>query len=139
MLKPNTKKAFLLSYLILRHKNIQEFDIVVLQIDLPEHGLKAGDIGSIVHKYSEEKAVEVEFVTGEGHTLGVITLGYGKSPEAAAGPWAGGAPGQTESFPIGHHPYPPEAASQHPQPWPAGCNRLPCSGPRKYCWQSFSY
>lgn len=55
---------------------MKKFDIVVLQIDLPEHGLKAGDIGSIVHKYSEEKAVEVEFVTGEGHTLGVITLGY---------------------------------------------------------------
>ena len=55
---------------------MKEFDIVVLQIDLPEHGLKAWDIGSIVHKYSEEKAVEVEFVTGEGHTLGVITLGY---------------------------------------------------------------
>jgi len=55
---------------------MKEFDIVVLQIDLPEHGLKTGDIGSIVHKYNEEKAVEVEFVTGEGHTLGVITLDY---------------------------------------------------------------
>ena len=53
---------------------MKELDIVVLQSDLIEHGLKSGDIGTVVHKYSEGDAVEVEFVTGEGRTIGVITL-----------------------------------------------------------------
>ena len=53
---------------------MKEFDIVVLKSDLPDHGLKSGDIGTVVHKYSGSDAAEVEFVTGEGSTVGVITL-----------------------------------------------------------------
>ncbi|MBS3809998.1 MAG: DUF4926 domain-containing protein [Desulfobacterales bacterium] len=53
---------------------MKEFDIVVLQQDLPEKGLKAGDIGTVVHKYGKSGAVEAEFVTGQGSTIGVITL-----------------------------------------------------------------
>jgi hypothetical protein len=53
---------------------MKEFDIVVLKSDLPDHGLKSGDIGTVVHKYSEADAAEVEFVTGEGRTVVVITL-----------------------------------------------------------------
>ena len=46
---------------------------VVLAKDLPEHHLKAGDLGSVVECYNDE-AVEVEFVTGAGKTLAVLTL-----------------------------------------------------------------
>ncbi len=56
---------------------MKEFDIVVLKSDLPDHGLKSGDIGTVVYKYSEGDAAEVEFVTGEGRTVGVITLRVG--------------------------------------------------------------
>ena len=46
---------------------------VVLAKDLPEHHLKAGDIGAVVECY-ENEAVEVEFVTGAGKTLALLTL-----------------------------------------------------------------
>jgi Domain of unknown function (DUF4926) len=49
-------------------------DTVVVTTDLPNHGLKRGDIGAIVQIYSAD-AVEVEFVTASGHTQAVITLG----------------------------------------------------------------
>ncbi len=53
---------------------IAELDVVVLTRDLPEHGLRAGDVGAVVHAYSGGKAYEVEFVTGSGTTLAVETL-----------------------------------------------------------------
>ena len=46
---------------------------VVLANDLPEHHLKAGDVGVVVENY-ENEAVEVEFVTGSGRTLAMLTL-----------------------------------------------------------------
>lgn len=55
---------------------IEELDTVVLLRDAHEHGLQRGDIGAVVHRYSAEKnAYEVEFVTGEGETVAVLTLG----------------------------------------------------------------
>jgi hypothetical protein len=48
-------------------------DTVVLTKDLPEHGLRAGDLGAIVEVYREE-TVEVEFVTGAGRTQALLTL-----------------------------------------------------------------
>ena len=53
---------------------IQELDTVVLTRDIPEHDLQAGDIGAVVHVYCKHAAYEVEFVTGEGETLAVLTL-----------------------------------------------------------------
>jgi hypothetical protein len=53
---------------------IEEFDTVVLLQDLEEHGLEQGDIGAVVHRYHGGEAFEVEFVTGEGETVGVFTL-----------------------------------------------------------------
>lgn len=52
----------------------KELDTVVLRRAIPEHGLEAGDIGAVVYAYDAEKGVEVEFVTGEGRTVGVVTL-----------------------------------------------------------------
>lgn len=53
---------------------MEELSLVVLTHPVPEHGLLAGDIGTIVHCYSDGKAWEVEFVTAEGRTVAVLTL-----------------------------------------------------------------
>ena len=52
---------------------IKELDIVALAVDLPEHGLLAGDIGAEVLEHSG-KGYEVEFTTLSGETLAVLTL-----------------------------------------------------------------
>lgn len=52
---------------------ISLLDTVVLARDLPEHGLRQGDIGAIVEVY-EPDGVEVEFVTGSGRTQALVTL-----------------------------------------------------------------
>ena len=53
---------------------IKELDTIVLSRDIPEHGLKQGDIGAVVHIYREREAFEVEFITGQGDTVAVVTL-----------------------------------------------------------------
>ena len=53
---------------------INELDTVVLSHDVEEHGLQQGDIGAVVHVYQDAAAYEVEFVTGEGDTVAVLTL-----------------------------------------------------------------
>jgi len=53
---------------------LNEFETVVINRDIPEYGLIKGDIGAIVHIYNNGSAIEVEFVSGEGITVGVITL-----------------------------------------------------------------
>ena len=47
-------------------------DTVVLTRDLPESGLRSGDVGAIVEVY--EDAYEVEFVTGAGKTQALLAL-----------------------------------------------------------------
>jgi len=53
---------------------IQELDTVVLARDMPEVGLEKGDIGVVVHCYVDNQAFEVEFVTGAGKTVALLTL-----------------------------------------------------------------
>jgi hypothetical protein len=53
---------------------IQELDTVVLTHDIETHGLKAGDIGAVVLSHGDGRAFEVEFVTGQGQTVAVLTL-----------------------------------------------------------------
>lgn len=53
---------------------IKEHDRVVLTTDVPAEGLRAGDVGAVVHVYPDGKAYEVEFVTLGGETLAVVTL-----------------------------------------------------------------
>ena len=48
-------------------------DIVVVLGDLPQHGLKRGDVGAVMHIYSPDH-VEVEFVRASGHTQALVTL-----------------------------------------------------------------
>ncbi len=53
---------------------ISELDTVVLTHDIEEHGLKPGDVGTVVHSYSDGTVFEVEFVTVEGKTIALLTL-----------------------------------------------------------------
>lgn len=53
---------------------IKEHDSVVLAKPLPDHGLQAGDIGAVVFVHGDGRAYEVEFVAGDGTTLGLVTL-----------------------------------------------------------------
>ena len=53
--------------------HIKILDTVVLEKDIPENGLRRGDIGAVVEVY-EPDGVEVEFVTGAGTTQALLTL-----------------------------------------------------------------
>ena len=53
--------------------DFRELETVVLLRDLPEAGLRRGDLGAVVHVYGSE-AVEVEFVTASGRTQALLTL-----------------------------------------------------------------
>lgn len=53
-----------------------KFDLlerVILARDLPEHGLRAGDVGVVVELY-EPGGLEVEFMSASGDTRAVLTL-----------------------------------------------------------------
>ena len=56
---------------------MRELDTVVLTEDLPECGLRAGDIGTVVLVHAAGEAYEVEFATLEGETVTVVTLDRG--------------------------------------------------------------
>ena len=53
---------------------IQELDSVVLTTDLPDYGLKGGDIGTVVLTHRDDKGYEVEFTTLDGETVAVVSL-----------------------------------------------------------------
>lgn len=53
---------------------MKELDTIVLTHDIEEYNLKEGDMGAIVHVYSDGKAFEVEFVTANGKTIALLTL-----------------------------------------------------------------
>jgi hypothetical protein len=52
---------------------MKELDSAILTKDLPEHGLSAGDIGTIQLVHGEA-GYEVEFVTLEGEPLAIVSL-----------------------------------------------------------------
>jgi hypothetical protein len=51
----------------------KELQTVVLNRDLPERGLRKGDLGAVVHTY-EPDGLEVEFVRASGRTEALVTL-----------------------------------------------------------------
>jgi hypothetical protein len=55
---------------------IAELDTIVLTRDLPEQKLAAGDVGAVVHRHAGP-AFEVEFITGGGETVALVTLNSG--------------------------------------------------------------
>lgn len=53
---------------------MKEHDLVVLTRSSPEHGLEPGDMGTIVHRYEDGEAFEVELTSAEARTIAVLTL-----------------------------------------------------------------
>jgi hypothetical protein len=53
---------------------IKEHDCIVLTKNLPEEGLEAGDIGTVVHIHKGGEGYEVEFMTLTGETVALVTL-----------------------------------------------------------------
>jgi uncharacterized protein DUF4926 len=53
---------------------LREHERAVLTVALPESGLEAGDVGTIIHVYGDGKAYEMEFVALDGHTSAVATV-----------------------------------------------------------------
>lgn len=54
----------------------RELDTVVLARDVPEAGLRAGDLGAVVQVYPAG-GLEVEFVTASGRTQALLALAPG--------------------------------------------------------------
>lgn len=53
---------------------IRELERVVLTEDMPDQGLRQGDIGTVVLVHRGGEGFEVEFVTLDGETVAVVTL-----------------------------------------------------------------
>lgn len=53
--------------------NFKLLETAVLKKDMPEVGLKKGDVGAVVEIYTAN-ALEVEFVRGSGATQALVTL-----------------------------------------------------------------
>jgi hypothetical protein len=56
--------------------NYKPLDVVVLDKELADLGLKRGDLGTVVDVY-EPDGVEIEFVTASGRTEALVTLNVG--------------------------------------------------------------
>ena len=53
---------------------IQELEEVALTSDLPDYGLKSGDIGMVLHVYRQGAGYEAEFVTLDGELVTLVVL-----------------------------------------------------------------
>lgn len=53
---------------------LKEYEVVRLLSPIPEHGLPAGALGTIVMVYPEPLAYEVEFLDKRGNTIAIATL-----------------------------------------------------------------
>jgi hypothetical protein len=62
------------AHLLQTRLQLTEHERIVLTRDLLEHGLEAGDVGTILHVYENAQAYEVEFVALNGRTVAVVTV-----------------------------------------------------------------
>lgn len=53
---------------------LNELETAVLTADLPDHGLRAGDMGTVVHIHGKGEGYEIEFFTLTGDTIDVVTV-----------------------------------------------------------------
>ncbi len=53
---------------------LEEHCRVALTDEVADPGLKAGDVGTIVHVHRDGEAFEVEFLTLDGHTAALVTV-----------------------------------------------------------------
>ncbi len=64
---------------------IRELDNVILDCDIPEHGLARGDVGTVVLVHEGGAGYEVEFTALDGETIAVVTLSAGQVRAAVGG------------------------------------------------------
>ena len=58
-----------------RTQRLDVLTVVELNVDLPEDGLAAGTLGTVVHLFDTPRvAYEVEFVDSDGNTVGTATV-----------------------------------------------------------------
>ncbi len=53
---------------------IEEHQRIVLTADIPQEGLVAGDVGTVVHVHRNGEAFEVEFLALNGRTAAIATV-----------------------------------------------------------------
>lgn len=53
---------------------IEELEQCVLTTDLPEYGLKQGDIGTVVMVHQKGRGYEVEFISLDDETVAIVSL-----------------------------------------------------------------
>jgi Domain of unknown function (DUF4926) len=53
---------------------IHELDMVALTTALPEHGLEAGDVGTVVMVHEDGAGYTIEFMTFAGETVAIATV-----------------------------------------------------------------
>ena len=63
---------------------IREHDVLVLTCDLPNDGLKSGDMGTVVHLHARG-GFGVEFMTLDGETIAVVSLAKDQMRPVGAG------------------------------------------------------
>ena len=71
---------------------IREHEHIVLTDDLPDDGIKAGKVGTVVHIYPRRAAYEVEFFSPAGNTVAVATVERNQARPAA--------PDEIEPLPV---------------------------------------
>jgi hypothetical protein len=57
--------------------SVEMYQDVILTVDLPEHGLRAGDVGTVVERHDPpgiEIGYSVEFFDMTGQTVAVVTV-----------------------------------------------------------------
>jgi hypothetical protein len=59
---------------IRRLDTIQEHQRIVFMEDLPQYGLKVGDVGTVVHIYDAGETYEIEILNVEGEIVEVVTV-----------------------------------------------------------------
>ncbi|MFN0132623.1 MAG: DUF4926 domain-containing protein [Phycisphaerales bacterium] len=65
-------------------KPLNELDHAILVVDLPEHGLRAGDVGTVVLVHGKGEGYEIEFCAMDGETIGVVTVDANQVRSGAA-------------------------------------------------------
>ena len=63
---------------------MNELDPMVLTHDVHSSGLRAGDVGTVVHLHTDHDC-EIEFVNGAGETIAVLTMGEADLRPVASG------------------------------------------------------
>jgi hypothetical protein len=66
-------------------KMFDELETIVLTINLPQHRLITGDLGTVVLIHAGGAGYEVEFTDMSGKTLAVVTLDADQVRRAASG------------------------------------------------------